>query len=44
MAKLFNTLGKLGLGIAIAGGVVNSALYNGKFIIINDRIIMVYSC
>ncbi|XP_002734318.1 prohibitin 1-like isoform X2 [Saccoglossus kowalevskii] len=28
MTGLFNTLGKLGLGLAIAGGVVNSALYN----------------
>ncbi|KAK2153872.1 hypothetical protein LSH36_282g01069 [Paralvinella palmiformis] len=40
MAKLFNTLGKLGLGIAIAGGVVNSALYNvdgGHRAVIFDR-------
>ena len=29
-AKLLNTLGKLGVGIAVAGGVINSALYNGK--------------
>ena len=29
-AKLLNTIGKLGIGIAVAGGVVNSALYNGK--------------
>ena len=29
-AKLLNTIGKLGIGIAVAGSVVNSALYNGK--------------
>ena len=29
-AKLLNTIGKLGIGLAVAGGVVNSALYNGK--------------
>ena len=27
-AQLFNRLGQLGLGVAIAGGVVNSALFN----------------
>lgn len=31
MAKLFESIGKLGLALAIGGGVVNSALYNGKF-------------
>ena len=31
-AKLLNTLGRLGIGIAVAGGVINSALYNGKSI------------
>lgn len=30
MAKLFESIGKLGLALAIGGGVVNSALYNGK--------------
>lgn len=30
-AQFFNRLGQLGLGIALAGGVVNSALYNGIF-------------
>ena len=30
MAAIFNTLGKLGLGIAVAGGVVQTALYNGE--------------
>lgn len=29
-AQFFNTIGKLGLGIAVVGGVVNTALYNGK--------------
>ncbi|XP_077997201.1 prohibitin 1-like [Glandiceps talaboti] len=28
LTSLFNTLGKVGLGLALAGGVVNSALYN----------------
>lgn len=28
-AQLFNNIGRLGLGLAIAGGVVNSALYTG---------------
>lgn len=30
-AQIFNTLGKLGIGLTVAGGIVNSALYNGKF-------------
>lgn len=29
MAKLFESIGKLGLALAIGGGVVNSALFNG---------------
>lgn len=32
MAKLFESIGKLGLALAIGGGIVNSALYNGKLI------------
>ncbi len=28
--RLFNSLTKLGIGVAIAGGIVNTALYNGK--------------
>lgn len=28
-AQFFNRLGQIGLGIALTGGVVNSALYNG---------------
>lgn len=28
--NLFNRIGQLGLGVALVGGVVNSALYNGK--------------
>lgn len=30
MANLFNRLGQLGVGLAIAGSVASSALYNGK--------------
>lgn len=30
MAQFFNRLGQLGLGVALTGGVVNSALYNGE--------------
>lgn len=30
MAQLFNRIGQLGLGVALVGGVVNSALYNGN--------------
>ncbi|XP_063700250.1 prohibitin 1 [Culicoides brevitarsis] len=40
MAQFFNRLGQLGLGIALAGGVVNSALYNvdgGHRAVIFDR-------
>lgn len=29
MAKLFETIGKLGLALAVGGGIVNSALFNG---------------
>jgi hypothetical protein len=29
-AQFLNRLGQLGLGVAVVGGVVNSALYNGK--------------
>lgn len=32
MAKLFESIGKLGLALAIGGGIVNSALYNGKLL------------
>ena len=28
-ARFLNNVGRLGIGLAIAGGVVNSALYNG---------------
>jgi len=40
MARVFNAIGKLGLGLAVAGGVVNSALYNvdgGHRAVIFDR-------
>nr|AVP71914.1 prohibitin1 [Phascolosoma esculenta]AVR43200.1 prohibitin [Phascolosoma esculenta] len=39
-ARLFNTLGKVGVGIAVVGGVVNTALYNvdgGHRAVIFDR-------
>jgi len=39
-AQLFNRIGQLGLGVALAGGVVNSALYNvegGHRAVIFDR-------
>ena len=29
-AKVFESIGKFGLAVAVAGGVVNSALYNGE--------------
>lgn len=29
-AHLFNRIGQVGLGVALVGGVVNSALYNGN--------------
>jgi len=29
-ARVFNSLGRVGLGIAVLGGVVNTALYNGN--------------
>ena len=31
--RLFNAVGKIGIGLAVAGGVVQSALYNGKKLI-----------
>lgn len=34
MAQILNRIGQLGLGIAVVGGVVNSALYNGMKIFI----------
>ena len=39
-AQLFNRLGQLGVGMAIAGGVANSALFNvdgGHRAVIFDR-------
>ncbi|GFS48208.1 protein l(2)37Cc [Trichonephila inaurata madagascariensis] len=41
-AQLFNNIGRLGLGLAIAGGVVNSALYTvdgGHRAVIFDRFV-----
>lgn len=39
-ARIFNTIGKLGVGVAVIGGVVNNALYNvdgGHRAVIFDR-------
>lgn len=30
MAQFLNRIGQLGLGVAVVGGVINSALYNGE--------------
>lgn len=30
MEALFSRLARFGVGLAVAGGVINSALYNGK--------------
>ena len=42
-AQIFNRIGQLGLGVALVGGVVNSALYNGmlelKIIILRSHIL-----
>ena len=32
-SRLFSTLGKIGIGLAITGSVVNTALYNGKYLL-----------
>jgi prohibitin 1 len=32
-AQFFNRVGQIGLAVALVGGVVNSALYNGKGIV-----------
>jgi hypothetical protein len=40
LANVFNRIGQLGVGLAVAGGVVNSALYNvdgGYRAVIFDR-------
>ncbi|CAG5115846.1 unnamed protein product [Candidula unifasciata] len=41
MARIFNTIGKIGLALAVTGGVVQSALYNvdgGQRAVIFDRL------
>lgn len=30
LASLFTRVGQLGFGVAVVGGVLNSALYNGE--------------
>lgn len=37
-ANFFNRIGQIGLGVALAGGVVNSALYNGEFIVLCNNV------
>lgn len=39
-AQFFNRIGQLGLGVALAAGVVNSALYNGLLIMLNREFIL----
>ena len=36
-ARLFNAIGKVGIGLAVAGGVVQSALYNGETLMFYSR-------
>lgn len=38
MANIFNTIGKIGLALAVAGGVVQSALYNGRQNVSGDSV------
>lgn len=35
MAKVFETIGKLGLALAFGGGIVNSALFNGGCLLVS---------
>lgn len=47
--RLLNTIGKIGLGIAVVGGVAQTALYNGEYyfiIIVNNMCtnVFVYQC
>lgn len=39
MAQFLNRIGQLGLGVALVGGVVNSALYNG---IVSNIVAIIY--
>ena len=35
MDALLSRLARFGVGLAVAGGIVNSALYNGKLVFIS---------
>lgn len=37
-SQFLNRLGQLGLGVAVVGGVVNSALYNGNTILFHFQV------
>ena len=43
-SRMFTTLGKIGLGLAITGSVVNTALYNGKFVCMNTIVVTRMLC
>jgi len=30
-AKILNSIGSVGVGLAVTGGIINSALFNGNF-------------
>ena len=32
-ARILNSVGKLGLGVAVVGGVMSTALYNGELVV-----------
>lgn len=40
MVHVFNRIGQLGLGLALTGSVVNSALYNGEYTVPKVFVIM----
>lgn len=42
-SNLFNRIGQLGLGVALAGSVVNSALYNGMCAYVESSIDVVFA-
>ena len=40
-ARVLNSLGRIGLGVAIIGGIANTALYNGMYLYL---ISLLYTC
>lgn len=44
MAKLFESIGKLGLALAIGGGIVNSALFNGGCDSVTHSLQLLFHC